>query len=132
MMDDKVKITTEELDLYADIAEVFEEWLHDNPIDDEDDIKIKPGDSIEEQATKQSYVYAKTYLKLYILFLKLMPRIPKEELDFGDAEINFDSTDERTKLIKRFMAEKQLMEDMSKEDKKMFAEKLEGLKGTFH
>ena len=127
MMGDKIKITAEELDLYADVAEVFEDWLHENP-GNKEDMKINPDDSIEEQAMKQSYVYAKTYLQLYILFLKIMPRIPKEELDFGEAEITFDENTERTKVIKKFMTEKQLMEDMSIEDKEMFAEKLEELK----
>ena len=71
MMGDKIKITAEELDLYADVAEVFEDWLHENP-GNKEDMKINPDDSIEEQAMKQSYVYAKTYLQLYILFLKIL------------------------------------------------------------
>lgn len=135
--EDKIKITPEELDLYASVAEIFEEWLETNPPDpdSEEPERLSLTDSVEEQAMKQSRLYAKTYLQLYILFLKLIPRINSEEIDFGDSELKFnleDPEDPKARIIKKFMAEKRFLDDMSEEDKEMFAEKLENFKGTFH
>lgn len=133
MMADKIKITAEELDLYADVAEIFEEWLEENPSESDETEKIHPDDSLSEQAMKQSRLYAKTYIRLYILFLKLIPRVSKDELDFGKDEIDFLNTkDPNAKAIRKFMAEKQLMDEMSDKDKELFVEKLSEIKETFH
>ena len=68
-----------------------------------------------------------------ILFLKLIPRVSKDELDFGKDEIDFLNTkDPNAKAIRKFMAEKQLMDEMSDKDKELFVEKLSEIKETFH
>jgi len=129
---DKIKITIGELDLFADVAEIFEDWLYENPDEDNADLTITDEDTEEEAARKQSRLYARTYIKLYTLFLLIIPRVPKEDLDFGDLELDLDPKDPKTKIIKQFMDEVKIVENLSSDDKKLFNEKIEKLKGTFH
>jgi len=129
---DKIKITVGELELFADVAEIFEDWIIQNPTGNNEDLMINDEDTDEEAAMKQSSLYAKTYIKLYTLFLLIVPRVPKEELDLGDLEIDLDPKNPNAKIIKQFMDEVKIVQNFSSSDKKLFTKKIEKLKGTFH
>jgi hypothetical protein len=129
---DKIKITIGELELFADVAEIFEDWIIQNPTGNNEDLMINDEDTDEEAAMKQSSLYAKTYIKLYTLFLLIVPRVPKEELDLGDLEIDLDPKNPNAKIIKQFMDEVKIVQNFSSSDKKLFTKKIEKLKGTFH
>ena len=66
-----LKLDPVDLMIYADVAEAFEGWIINNP-------EIKD----ESTGIRQSRVFAKTYLNLYITFLQMLRYVPKEEMEY--------------------------------------------------
>jgi len=66
-----IKLDPVDLMVYADVAEAFEGWLINNPQEEDDSMGIR-----------QSRVFAKTYLNLYVTFLQMLRYVPKEDMEY--------------------------------------------------
>ena len=66
-----IKLDPVDLMIYADVAQAFEGWLIQNPEDVD-----------EPKGITQSRVFAKSYLNLYVTFLRMMQFMPKESVEY--------------------------------------------------
>ncbi len=66
-----IKLDPVDLMIYADVAQAFEGWLIQNPEDKD-----------EPKGITQSRVFAKSYINLYVTFLRMMQFMPKESVEY--------------------------------------------------
>lgn len=83
-----IKLDPVDLMIYADVAQAFEGWLIQNPEDKD-----------EPKGITQSRVFAKSYLNLYVTFLRMMQFMPKESVEYESTtdegvKRKYDSVDE--------------------------------------
>ena len=114
-----IKLDPTDLMLYADVAEAFEHWLLNNPENDKD-----------PRGIKQSRVFAKSYLNLYVTFLQMFKYVPKEEMEYE--AVGEDGVTRRFDAVEDVYVDIKEQTNFSDEDKKAVLYLKDKIKPTIH
>lgn len=114
-----LKLDPVDLMLYADVAEAFENWLINNPVD-----------LSEPLGMKQSRVFAKSYLNLYVTFLQMFQYVPKEEMEYET--VGQDGVKRRFDAVESIYLDLKESTNLTEEDKKAVMTFKDKVKPTLH
>ena len=118
-----IKLDPVDLMVYADIAQAFENWLLHNPESDK-----------ETDNLRQSRIFAKSYLNLYVTFLSMVKYVPHEEINY-ESRISGGET-RKFENVHEIYTDLKAATELSKDEKQLIDESIKhmanNVKPTLH
>ena len=118
-----IKLDPVDLMVYADLAQAFENWLLHNPESDK-----------ETDNLRQSRIFAKSYLNLYVTFLSMVKYVPQEEINY-ESRISGGET-RKFENVHEIYTDLKAATELSKDEKQLIDESIKhmanNVKPTLH